>query len=75
MERAAAAQLAVAEAGRAQLVDLTDGFSFAYIQEVFVASTMQWMATRASVGILPIALDQIALLRAQMQSKPGTASP
>ncbi len=59
---------------RAALVDLTDGFSFAYIQEVFVASMLQWMATRASIGILSVALDQIALLRAQMQSKPGTAS-
>ncbi|MCW5806960.1 MAG: ATP-binding protein [Deltaproteobacteria bacterium] len=60
--------LRLSEAGRAQVVEATHGFSFAYIQELFVSSTMRWMATRDSVGILPVALEQIEALRAQMQS-------
>jgi hypothetical protein len=40
---------------------------------------MRWMATRDSVGILPVALEQIESLRAQMQSqdrsKPDAAAP
>ncbi|HEX7699469.1 MAG TPA: ATP-binding protein [Kofleriaceae bacterium] len=58
--------LRLSDAGRAQVTDLTHGFSFAYIQEVFVSSTMHWMAKRDSVGILPVALEQIEILRAQM---------
>ncbi len=63
--------LRLSEAGRAEIAALTDGFSFAYIQEVFVASTMRWMVTRDAIGILPVALEQVGLLRAQMQSGPA----
>ena len=59
--------LRLSESGMAEVVAATAGFSFAYIQEVFVSSMMRWMATRNSVGILPVALEQIELLRAQMQ--------
>jgi len=60
--------LRLTDAGIAQVVELTHEFSFAYIQEVFVSSTMRWMATRDSIGILPVAVEQIDLLRAQMQT-------
>jgi hypothetical protein len=63
--------LRLSELGRAQLVDLTEGFSFAYIQEVFVSSTMRWMVSREAIGILPVAIEQVGLLRAQMQSRPA----
>ncbi|HUJ57652.1 MAG TPA: ATP-binding protein [Kofleriaceae bacterium] len=55
-------------AGRVQLVELTDGFSFAYIQEVFVAASMHWAHARPGDGLLAIALEQVAQLRAQMRS-------
>jgi hypothetical protein len=58
--------LRVNDAGCAQLANATHGFSFAYIQEVFVSATMRWMSTRDAAGILPIALEQVELLRAQM---------
>jgi SpoVK/Ycf46/Vps4 family AAA+-type ATPase len=53
----------------------TDGFSFAYIQEVFVSSMMRWMTRREVEGILPVALEQVEVLRAQMQSVPSHEPP
>jgi SpoVK/Ycf46/Vps4 family AAA+-type ATPase len=50
----------------AEVARLTDGFSFAYIQEMFVSSTMQWMQSREDGGIRRIAVEQIRLLREQM---------
>ena len=52
--------------GRAKLAAQTDGFSFAYIQEVFASSMMRWMATQDPRGLLPVALAQLEELRAQM---------
>jgi ATP-dependent 26S proteasome regulatory subunit len=60
-------QLRVPAAGCDQIVELTEGFSFAYVQEVFVSATMQWMSKRDPAGILPTALEQITLLREQMR--------
>ena len=57
--------------GCTQLAERTEGFSFAYIQEVFVSSMMRWMSRRDDGGILPITLEQVDLLRAQMQSAPS----
>jgi SpoVK/Ycf46/Vps4 family AAA+-type ATPase len=55
----------------AQLAERTEGFSFAYIQEVFVSSMMRWMSRRDDGGIQAVALEQVELLRAQMQSAPS----
>jgi hypothetical protein len=57
------------ERGRAQIAELTEGFSFAYVQEVFVSSMLRWMATRDASGILPIAMAQIEELRQQMTTR------
>ena len=58
--------LRLTDEGCGQLVELTEGFSFAYIQEVFVSSMMRWMSTRDSIGILGVATAQISELRTQM---------
>jgi hypothetical protein len=63
------------DSGRAQIVEKTEGFSFAYIQEVFVSAMMRWMSQREAAGMLPVALEQIELLRAQMQSAPSESPP
>ena len=63
--------LRLTDEGRAQLVDRTDGFSFAYVQEVFVSSMMRWMATRDSIGILGVATAQADELRQQMTTAPS----
>ena len=58
-------QLRFSEDGQAKIAELTEGFSFAYIQEVFVSTTMHWM-TKRDQPVLAIAEEQIATLRAQM---------
>ena len=58
-------QLRFTDEGRTQVVERTEGFSFAYIQEVFVSTAMQWMTKRQG-DVLPIALEQIEALRSQM---------
>ena len=63
------------EAGCAQIAENTEGFSFAYIQEVFVSSMMRWINHRDERGLLPLALEQIDLLRAQMQTIPSESPP
>jgi hypothetical protein len=63
------------DAGCAQIAEKTDGFSFAYIQEVFVSAMMRWISRRDSEGLLPVALEQVDLLRAQMQTVPSESAP
>jgi len=59
-------QLRFDESGQHKLVELTEGFSFAYIQEVFVSTTMHWMSKRTHT-VIDVAEEQIAALRAQMK--------
>lgn len=67
--------LRLSEEACAQLAERTDGFSFAYIQEVFVSAMMRWMTRRDAGGMLPVALEQIEQLRAQMMSAPSESPP
>lgn len=60
-------ELRLSEAGRAQLTELTGGFSFAYVQEVFVSALTQWAELRTDFAA--IAVEQVGLLRAQMTRK------
>lgn len=53
------------DAGRARIAEATHGFSFAYLQELVVAATMQYV-DRAAEGMLVLALEQLEVLRAQM---------
>lgn len=66
-------RLRLDDAGRVQVSELTEGFSFAYIQEVFVSATMHWMKDRDPVGLLPVALEQIRALRTQMMRIPDSS--
>jgi hypothetical protein len=62
--RAAAEEDALAE----RLVEMTDGFSFAYVKELFVSSMVRWMAGPRDGSIAPILFEQLAVLREQMRS-------
>lgn len=44
----------------------TEGFSFAYLKELFVSATMRWMATPVPGAMEMVITEQITLLRAQM---------
>lgn len=51
-----------------QLVDLTEGFSFAYLKELFLSSMMRWINAPQPGGMDAVMLAQSAVLREQMSS-------
>ncbi|BAY08874.1 AAA family ATPase [Calothrix sp. NIES-2098] len=51
-----------------QIVAMTDGFSFAYLKELFLSSMIRWMGAMTTTGIAEIMVSQIAVLREQMNS-------
>jgi ATP-dependent 26S proteasome regulatory subunit len=60
-----------------ELVSQTEGFSFAYMKELFLSSMMQWMAASEPKSIEAIMADRVARLRGQMSSmvdEPDTTS-
>jgi ATPase family associated with various cellular activities (AAA) len=56
--------------GEIKAADRTEGFSFAYLKELFLSSLMSWVAAPDSKGMDVILLDQVASLREQMTSAP-----
>ncbi|PAX54885.1 AAA family ATPase [Brunnivagina elsteri] len=48
------------------LAEITDGFSFAYLKELFLSSMMHWMRTMETGGMLNTMIAQVAVLREQM---------
>lgn len=52
-----------------QIATMTDGFSFAYLKELFLSSMIHWMGNMSTNGIAEIMVTQIAILREQMESK------
>ena len=59
----------------AELSRLTEGFSFAYIKELFLSSIMRWIGCRDPAGLAPVMAQQAAALRTQMQTEPEPPSP
>ena len=51
-----------------QIAELTDGFSFAYMKELFVSSTIRWMNAMEAGTMEKFMLEQVASLRSQMLS-------
>jgi ATPase family associated with various cellular activities (AAA) len=54
--------------GEIEAADRTEGFSFAYLKELFLSSLMAWVATPEPKSMDAILLDQVATLREQMRS-------
>jgi AAA+ superfamily predicted ATPase len=48
------------------VVSETEGFSFAYLKELFVSSTMQWVSTSGGSSMDELILAQTKMLREQM---------
>lgn len=59
-------KLRLSETIAAKVVQQTEGFSFAYMKELFLSSMMQWMATKGAVSMDQINLSQAVRLREQM---------
>jgi SpoVK/Ycf46/Vps4 family AAA+-type ATPase len=61
-------ELRLSELSLPKLVEATDGFSFAYLKELFLSSMMQWMADSASGRMDAVMLNRVTALREQMNS-------
>jgi AAA+ superfamily predicted ATPase len=61
-------EMRVADAVVAEVVAETEGFSFAYMKELFLSSMMQWMAAPEPKDMGAALLERAASLRAQMSS-------
>jgi AAA+ superfamily predicted ATPase len=61
-------ELRLTEPAIAQIVELTEGFSFAYLKELFLSSTMRWIAWPEPDGLQTILMAQAMALRDQMRS-------
>jgi SpoVK/Ycf46/Vps4 family AAA+-type ATPase len=62
-------ELRVSEGGAPEVVRETEGFSFAYMKELFVASMVQWMSAGGSGSMDDVILAQVGLLRGQTSIK------
>jgi len=62
-------ELRVSGAGAERVVRETEGFSFAYLKELLVASMVQWISAGGKESIDDVMIAQTELLRAQMKLK------
>jgi DNA polymerase III delta prime subunit len=51
-----------------QVREETDGFSFAYLKELFLSATMRWISVAKPGAMDRLIVEQVALLRQQMAS-------
>jgi hypothetical protein len=54
--------------GAAAVVRETEGFSFAYLKELFVASMVEWMSVGGGSSMDDVIMAQTELLRSQMKA-------
>jgi AAA+ superfamily predicted ATPase len=54
--------------GVAKISELTDGFSFAYLKELFLSSKMRWISTSQVGTMEEVMTEQVGKLREQMVS-------
>lgn len=67
-------EVRLSEAGQAQVVAETDGFSFAYLKELFLSSMMRWVNAPQPGGMDAVMAGQWQVLREQMNSA-ATVNP
>ena len=60
--------LRLSETGIAKISELTDGFSFAYLKELFLSSKMRWIAHPQQGTMEQVMTEQVGKLREQMLS-------
>ncbi len=66
-------ELRLSEGAVAEVIEQTEGFSFAYLKEIFLSSMMQWMAANRVKPMDEIILCQLAQLREQAGPKSTAA--
>jgi SpoVK/Ycf46/Vps4 family AAA+-type ATPase len=62
-------EMRLSPAKTTSVADATDGFSFAYLKELFLSSMMQWMASAGTQSFEAVVLEQTKRLRAQVSGK------
>lgn len=62
-------ELRISDATAPLVVNQTEGFSFAYLKELFVSAMVQWMSNDGKTPMNEVILGQVALLRSQMNDK------
>lgn len=65
--------LRITEAGAVKLSELTAGFSFAYLKELFLSSMMHWVGSAGQETMEQAMIEQVDVLREQMISAPDTS--
>jgi AAA+ superfamily predicted ATPase len=60
--------MGLSEQAVSQIVELTEGFSFAYLKELFLSSMICWMGAMETGSLDKIMISQVAILREQMSS-------
>jgi AAA+ superfamily predicted ATPase len=62
--------LRITEEGAVQLSEMTAGFSFAYLKELFLSSMMRWVGSDEQGSMESTMIEQVDTLREQMVSLP-----
>src|SRR5699024_1374208 len=60
--------LRISEEAAVKLSELTEGFSFAYLKELFLSSMMRWIARPQQATMERVMIEQVDVLRDQMVS-------
>lgn len=68
-------ELQLSEAGQVSVVSATDGFSFAYLKELFLSSMMRWVNLPQAGGMDSVMTGQCLVLREQMNSAAVLQTP
>lgn len=61
-------ELQISDAGITNTVIATEGFSFAYLKELFLSSLMRWIAAPNKTGMEAVLAEQSIVLREQMHA-------
>lgn len=62
-------ELQLSETGAVLVSNATDGYSFAYLKELYLSAMMKWIGAPGAVGIDELMVSQSEVLRAQMSSE------
>jgi hypothetical protein len=65
--------LRLTDEGAASIAELTDGFSFAYLKELFLSSMMRWIAGAGQETMDQVMTHQVSVLHEQMVSAQSIA--
>jgi hypothetical protein len=67
-KRSLQSELRLSDEAVDEAVEMTEGFSYAYMKELFLSSLMQWMSSNAASRIDEIVIERAGVLRQQMSS-------